>query len=94
MVFLFNFKNNETSNSYPLMSFANMTRKVINRNIFPTIRTVGFFSQMNTLNVVIEKFLGLEFLLTVGTLIVSDLLVEVFNVMVKILVFFVANVTG
>jgi len=78
----------------PLMSFSNMTREVVNRDIFPTIWTIGFFSQMNTLHVVIKKFFGLKFLLTVGTLVVSDLFVEILDMVVKILVFFVANMTG
>ena len=71
-----------------------MTREVVHRNLLPTVRTIGLLTKMDALHVIIQQFLSLELLLTVGTLIVSDLLVEILDMMVQVFVFLVADVTG
>ena len=47
---------------------------------------------MNALDVIVQQFLCLEFLFTVGAFIVPDLLMEVFHMMVQVLVLLVADV--
>ena len=42
---------------------------------------------------VVQKLLGLELLLTVGALVIPNLLVEVFHMVVQVLVLFVTDVT-
>jgi len=78
----------------PLMSLSDMAREVVHGNVLPTVRAVCLLTKMDALYVVVEKFLGLELLLAVGTFVVSDLLVEILDVMVQILVLLVADVTG
>ena len=70
-----------------------MTGEVVHRNVLPTIWTICLLTEMDTLHVVVEKFLGLELLLTVGTLIIPNLLMEVFHMVVQVLVLFVTDVT-
>ena len=43
---------------------------------------------------VVQQLFGLELLFAIRTLVVSDLLVEVFHMVVEVLVFFVADVTS
>ena len=43
---------------------------------------------------IVQQFLSLEFLLTVGAFIVPDLLMEVFHMVVQVLVLLVADVAG
>ena len=81
------------SETYPLVSFPHVTREIVHRDIFPTVWAVGFLAQVDALDVVVEQLLGLELLLTVGALVVPDLLVEILDVVVKILVLLVADVT-
>ena len=82
------------SETYPLVSFPHVTREIVHGDIFATVRAVGFLAQVDALHVVVEQLLGLELLFTVGTLVVPDLLVEILDVVVKILVLLVADVTG
>ena len=49
---------------------------------------------MDALNVIIQQLLSLELLLAVATLVVTDLLVEILDVVVEILVLLVADVAG
>ena len=83
--------NTET---YPLVSFPHVTREVVHGDIFATVRAVGFLAQMDALDVVIEQLLGLELLLTVGALVVPDLLVEILYMMVQVFKLLVADVTS
>jgi len=79
---------------YSLVSFPNMSGEIINRNILFTVWTVGLLAQMNALNMVIQQLFCLKLLLTVGTLVVPDFLVEILHVVIQILVLLVADVTG
>ena len=80
--------------TYPLMSLSNMARKVIHRNILLTIGTICLLAKMNALNVIIQEFLCLKLLLTVGTLVVSDLLMEILDMVIQIFVLLVTDVTS
>ena len=71
-----------------------MTREVVHGDIFATVRAVGFLAQVDALHVVVEQLLGLELLLTVGTLVVPDLLVEILHMMVQVFKLLVADVTS
>ena len=71
-----------------------MPGEVVHGDVLVTIRTPSLLSQVNTLDMIVEQFLGLELLLAVGALVVSDLLVEILDVVVEILVFLVADVAG
>ena len=71
-----------------------MTREIVHRDIFPTVWAVGFLAQVDALDVVVEQLLGLELLLTVGALVVPDLLVEILHMMVQVFKLLVANVTS
>ena len=59
------------------MSFSNMPREVVNRNILLAVWAIGFFAQMDALHVIVQQFLGLKLLLAVGTLIIANFLVEI-----------------
>merc|ERR1719508_108815 len=76
------------------MSFSNMPREVVNRNILLAVWAIGLFAQMDALHVIVQQFLGLKLLLAVGTLIIANFLVEIFDMVVEILVLFVADMTG
>ena len=71
-----------------------MTREIVHGDIFATVRAVGFLAQVDALHVVVEQLLGLELLLTVGTLVVPDLLVEILHMMVQVFKLLVADVTS
>ena len=71
-----------------------MTGEIVHRNVLPTIWTICLLTEMDTLHVVVEKFLGLELLLTVGTFVISDLFMEIFDMVIQVLVFLVTDVTG
>ena len=79
--------------TYPLVSLPDVPGEVVHRDVLVTVRTPGLLSQVNTLHVIVEQFLSLEFLLAVTALVVPDLLVEILDVVVKILVLLVADVT-
>lgn len=76
------------------MSLSHMTGEVVHRNVLPTIWTICLLTEMDTLHVVVQKFLGLELLLTVGTFVISDLFMEIFDMVIQVLVFLVTDVTG
>ena len=76
------------------MSLPDVSGEVVHGNVLVTVRTPRLLAQVNALNVVVQQLLGLELLLAVGTFVVSDLLVEILDVMVQILVLLVADVTG
>lgn len=59
-----------------------------------TVRTPCLLSEVDALNVVVQKLLGLELGLAVRALVVADPLVEVLDVVVEILVLFVTDVAG
>ena len=80
--------------TYPLVGLSHVTREVVHGDVLVTIRTPSLLSQVNTLDMIIEQFLGLELLLAVTALVVPDLLVEILDVVVEILVFLVADVAG
>ena len=82
------------SETYPLVSFPHVTREIVHGDIFATVRAVGFLAQVDALHVVVEQLLGLELLLTVGALVVPDLLVEILHMMVQVFKLLVANVTS
>ena len=82
------------SETYPLVSFPHVTREIVHGDIFATVRAVGFLAQVDALHVVVEQLLGLELLLTVGTLVVPDLLVEILHMMVQVFKLLVADVTS
>ena len=75
------------------MSLPDVSGEVVHRDVLPAVGAVGLLTQVDALNVVVEKLLGLELLLAVGALVVSDLLVEILDVVIQILVLFVADVT-
>ena len=70
-----------------------MSGEVVHGNVLTAVGAVGLLTQVDALHVVVEKLLGLELLLAVGALVVSDLLVEILDVVIQILVLFVANMT-
>ena len=76
------------------MSLSDMAREVVHGNVLPTVRAVCLLTKMDALYVVVEKFLGLELLLTVGTFVISDLFMEIFDMVIQVLVFLVTDVTG
>ena len=76
------------------MGLSHVTREVVHGDVLVTIRTPSLLSQVNTLDMIVEQFLGLELLLAVTALVVPDLLVEILDVVVEILVFLVADVAG
>ena len=78
----------------PLVRLSHMSGKVINTDVLLAVRAVGLLTQVDTLDVVVQELFGLELLFAIRTLVVSDLLVEVFHMVVEVLVFFVANVTS
>jgi len=78
----------------PLMCLSNMSGKVVNRNILLAVWAVGLLSQVDALHVIVQQLLSLELLLAVGALVIADFLVEILNVVVKILVLLVTDVTG
>ena len=71
-----------------------MTREIVHGDIFATVRAVGFLAQVDALHVVVEQLLGLELLLTVGALVVPDLLVEILHMVVQVFKLLVADVTS
>ena len=75
------------------MSLPHVSGEVVHRDVLAAVGAVGLLAQVNALHVVVEKLLGLELLLAVGALVVSDLLVEILDVVIQILVLFVADVT-
>ena len=75
------------------MSLPDVSGEVVHRDVLATVRAISLLAQVDALYVVVEEFLSLELLLAVGTLVIPDLLVEILDVVVKILVLFVANVT-
>ena len=76
------------------MGLSHVTREVVHGDVLVTIRTPSLLSQVNTLDMIVEQFLGLELLLAVTALVVPDLLVEILDVVVEILVLLVADVAG
>ena len=76
------------------MCLPDVSGEVVHRDVLATVWAVSLLAQVDALYVVVEKFLGLELLLAVGTFVVSDLLVEILDVMVQVLVLLVADVTG
>ena len=79
--------------AYPLMSLPDVSGEVVYGDVLAAVGAVGLLTQVDTLHVVVEKLLGLELLLAVGALIVSDFFVEILDVVIQILVLLVANVT-
>ena len=71
-----------------------MPGEIVHRDVLVTVGTPGLLSQVNALHVIVQQFLGLELLLAVTALVVTDFLVEILDVVVKILVLLVADVTG
>ena len=71
-----------------------MPGEVVHGDVLVTVRTPRLLSQVDALNVIIQQLLSLELLLAVATLVVTDLLVEILDVVVEILVLLVADVTG
>ena len=59
------------------MRLSNMPREVVNRNILLTVWAVGLLPQVDALHVIVQQLLGLELLLAVGTLVITDFLVEI-----------------
>ena len=82
------------SSAYPLMSLPDVSGEIVHGDVLAAVWAVGLLTQVNALNVVVEQLLGLELLLAVGALVVSDLLVEILDVVIQILVLFVADMTG
>ena len=76
------------------MRLPHVPGEVVHGDVLVTIRTPSLLSQVNTLDMIVEQFLGLELLLAVTALVVPDLLVEILDVVVEILVFHVADVAG
>ena len=79
--------------AYPLMSLPDVSGEVVYGDVLTAVGAVGLLAQVNALHVIVEKLLGLELLLAVGALIVSDFFVEILDVVIQILVLFVADVT-
>ena len=79
--------------THPLVGLSHVTGEVVHGDVLVTIRTPSLLSQVNTLDMIVEQFLGLELLLAVTALVVPDLLVEILDVVIQILVLFVADVT-
>ena len=77
----------------PFVRLPHVSREVVHADVLLTVRAVGLFSQMDALHVVVQKLLGLELLLTVGALVIPNLLVEVFHMVVQVLVLLVTDVT-
>ena len=77
----------------PFVGLTDVSRKVVHADILLTVRAVCLLSQVDALHVVVQKLLCLELLLTVGTLIIPNLLMEVFHMVVQVLVLFVTDVT-
>ena len=71
-----------------------MTGEVVNRDVLVAVWTASLLSQVDALHVIVQKLLRLELLLAVTALVVTDLFVEILDVMVEILVLLVADVTG
>ena len=71
-----------------------MPGEVVHGDVLVTVRTPRLLSQVDALNVIIQQLLSLELLLAVATLVVTDLLVEILDVVVEILVLLVADVAG
>ena len=59
-----------------------MSTKVVYTKIFFTLRAVCFLAQVDALNVAVQQLLCLELFLTVGTIVVPDLFMEVFHMTV------------
>ena len=76
------------------MRLSHVPGEIVHRDVLVTVRTPGLLSQVNALHVVVQQFLGLELLLAVTALVVTDFLVEILDVVVEILVLLVADVTG
>ena len=77
----------------PFVGLTDVSRKVVHADILPTVWEVCLLSQVDVLHVVVRKLLCLELLLTVGTLIIPNLFMEVFHMVVQVLVLFVTDVT-
>ena len=75
------------------MSLPDVSGEVVYGDVLAAVGAVGLLAQVNALHVVVEKLLGLELLLAVRALVVSDLFVEILDVVIQILVLFVADVT-
>ena len=80
--------------TYPLVSLPDVPGEVVHRDVLVAVRTSGLLAQVNALHVVVQEFLCLELLLAVTALVVTDLLVEILDMMVEILVLLVADVAG
>ena len=78
----------------PLVRLSHMSGKVINTNVLLAVRAVGLLTQVDTLDVVVQELFCLELLFAIRTLVIPDLLVEVFHMVVEVLVFLVADVTS
>ena len=68
------------------MRLSNMSGEVVNRNILLTVWAVGLLPQVDALHVIVQQLLGLELLLAVGTLVITDFLVEILKTIYVILV--------
>ena len=75
------------------MSLPDVSGEVVYGDVLAAVGAVGLLAQVNALHVVVEKLLGLELLLAVRALVVSDLFVEILDVVIQILILFVADVT-
>ena len=71
-----------------------MPGEIVHRDVLVTVGTPGLLSQVNALHVIVQQFLGLELLLAVTALVVTDFLVEILDMMVEILVLLVTDVAG
>ena len=74
------------------MSLPHVPGEVVHGDVLVTVRTPRLLSQVDALNVIIQQLLSLELLLAVATLVVTDLLVEILDVVVEVLVLLVADV--
>ena len=75
------------------MSLPDVSGEVVYGDVLAAVGAVGLLTQVNALHVVVEKLLGLELLLAVRALVVSDLFVEILDVVIQILILLVADVT-
>ena len=62
------------------MRLSHMPGEVVNRNILLAVWAVGLLPQVDALHVIVQKLLGLELLLAVGTLVIADFLVEILKI--------------
>ena len=76
------------------MGLPDVSGEVVHGNVLVAVRTPRLLAQVNALNVVVQQLLGLELLLAVGTLVVTNLLVEILDVVIQILILLVTDVTS